>query len=145
MSRSKDRSVRFDLRRLAGALVSLTLALAGCAQSQSDPALPAPPLPTQTTVTRAAVLSDEQVHKMADDANVKAISAANNDFGFRLLAKLDQANAGQNVFFSPLSIESALMMTMSGAAGQTQAEMAKTLGVGSLSVPETNQGYATLL
>jgi len=40
--------------------------------------------------------------------------------------------AGSNVFFSPFSVSQALILTMSGAGGQTRTEMAKTLGLTAL-------------
>src|SRR5437016_8703137 len=54
-----------------------------------------------------------------------AMAAAVAAFGCDLFAKL-RAKSG-NLFFSPLSIETALAMTGAGARGETQAEMDKVL------------------
>ena len=57
--------------------------------------------------------------------NDPAVAAATTAFGCDLFAKL-RAKSG-NLFFSPLSIETALAMTSAGARGETLAEMVKTL------------------
>src|SRR6516165_7046014 len=54
-----------------------------------------------------------------------AMAAATAAFGCDLFAKL-RAKAG-NLFFSPLSIETALAMTSAGARGETLAEMKNVL------------------
>jgi serpin B len=48
-------------------------------------------------------------------------------FAVDLYDRLDQEQAGKNLFFSPTSISLALAMTAAGARGPTQAEMAKVL------------------
>jgi serpin B len=50
----------------------------------------------------------------------------NNRFAFDLFEKIQQK--GENVFFSPYSISSALAMTYTGAEGTTQQEMQKVFG-----------------
>jgi serpin B len=50
----------------------------------------------------------------------------NNRFAFDLFEKIQQE--GENVFFSPYSISSALAMTYTGAEGTTQQEMQKIFG-----------------
>jgi serpin B len=128
-------------RNVAAFIASLVL-IAGCTQSQSMPDPPAPPSPP---IPHVAALSDDAVRKIAADPNVKTVVTANNDFGFRLLGKLDQDQAGKNTFFSPLSVSSALMMTWNGAAGQTDEEMAQTLGISSAVSSAIDQGYSVLL
>jgi serine protease inhibitor len=59
-----------------------------------------------------------------------AIAAgAINAFGMNLLADMTAHRKQENVFISPLSVFLALAMAESGAAGQTQAAMRKTLAV----------------
>nr|XP_028594419.1 leukocyte elastase inhibitor [Podarcis muralis] len=53
------------------------------------------------------------------------LTAANSAFALNLFKKLSQNNNTANVFFSPLSISSALTMVSLGAAGNTAAQMAK--------------------
>ena len=52
---------------------------------------------------------------------------ANSDFAFDSYRQLSGENAGENLFFSPYSISSALAMTAEGARGPTAAEMGKVL------------------
>lgn len=83
---------------------------------------------------------------MADDSAFdRRLVDANNDFGFRLLAELVRAEAGESVFISPFSIGVALAMTYLGARGATRAAMAQTLGLAAIPLEETHTGYAALL
>lgn len=71
--------------------------------------------------------------------------AANNDFGFRLLAQLIKQENDRNIFISPSSIAIALTMAYSGAEGATKQAMAETLGVKEMSLQEVNEANAKLL
>ncbi|MBP1929504.1 serpin B [Methanolinea mesophila] len=55
----------------------------------------------------------------------KAVVDANNRFAFDLYHNLanDPRNAGENIFFSPISVSSALAVTYEGARGTTAEEM----------------------
>ena len=75
---------------------------------------------------------------------VGGTAAAAHDFGFRLLAELRKGETG-NVFISPTSLSMALSMTYNGAAGTTQAGMAKALGVEKMSLQALNDGQSALL
>ena len=57
------------------------------------------------------------------------IAKAYNEFGLRLLVRINQQQQEKNIFISPASIAIALAMTYNGAAGETAAGIAKTLGV----------------
>jgi serine protease inhibitor len=54
-------------------------------------------------------------------------STANNDFALTMLRELDKDNQTANLFYSPFSIMSALMMTMEGARGETALQMGQSL------------------
>ncbi|MCS6830680.1 MAG: serpin family protein [Armatimonadota bacterium] len=69
---------------------------------------------------------------------------ANNGFGFALLQQLREADAGKNLFFSPISITLALAMTYNGASGETEQAMAKTLSLEGMSKEELNQAVLHL-
>ncbi len=87
---------------LAGAVALFGVAV-GAAEKAAGVGLPVqPPIPLATVVTEA-----------------------NNAFAADLYAKL--AVEKGNLFFSPNSIETALVMTYAGARGQTAEEMAKVL------------------
>lgn len=61
-----------------------------------------------------------------------AISGSNTGFALELLRALSQANPSGNIFFSPLSISSALAMVYLGAKGDTAAQMAQVSALISL-------------
>jgi serpin B len=54
------------------------------------------------------------------------VVAGNTDFALALYGKLTDNSTG-NLFFSPYSISTALVMVYAGAQGQTQTQMAETL------------------
>jgi serine protease inhibitor len=56
------------------------------------------------------------------------IRAANTQFALTMLQQLDDASAGENLCFSPLSLALALSMMLNGAEGETYDAIAKTLG-----------------
>jgi serpin B len=92
------------------ALALLAAALAGCSRNNSDkPDLPKAERPA---------LADK-----APDADVRAVAAANNAFALDLARQMGD----DNLFFSPLSVSTALSMTYVGAKGDTAAEMSKAL------------------
>ncbi len=70
--------------------------------------------------------------------------AADNDFGFRLLAQLAGKKVDRNIFLSAPSIAIALTMTCNGAHGQTQQDLAATLGISRWSQEEVNAAHAAL-
>ena len=61
----------------------------------------------------------------AQQAGEKTVTG-NNRFAFDLFNQVEKE--GENVFFSPYSISSALAMTYTGAEGVTQKEMQKVFG-----------------
>jgi serpin B len=72
------------------------------------------------------------------------VSSATDDFGFRLLKALAK-DPKQNTIISPLGVAMAFAMAYNGAAGGTKAEMAKTLGLGSLSDDDINRANHSLI
>lgn len=64
--------------------------------------------------------------KLDHEISTIEISAQNNDFAFKLLHEVDKE--GQNLLFSPFSINSAMGMAYTGAKGNTATEMAKVMG-----------------
>ena len=67
---------------------------------------------------------------------------ANNEFGFQLFQRLYQKN--ENVFVSPLSISTAITMTLNGAVGTTQQEMKQALSLADLDLVAVNTDFANL-
>ena len=62
---------------------------------------------------------------VVDEEGAKLVAEPNNAFAVDLYAKLKDAEG--NLFFSPLSISTALAMTYAGARGDTAAQMAEVL------------------
>lgn len=80
------------------------------------------------------------------NAAAPAPKPANYDaFGIALLQQLVPQAKNQNVFISPLSIGMALSMAADGARGQTQAAMAKTLGVNAGAFAQANQSLMSAI
>ena len=81
------------------------------------------------------------------EANAEAcqVSAANTEFGFNLFRELHEEAPDKNVFISPLSVATALSMTVNGAEGQTRADMMATLEQTGLSLEQANEGFRQLL
>lgn len=107
-------------------LALLAAALAGCGRRNDTTELPKVERPANADA--------------APPADVRAVAAANNAFALDLHRQMK----GENVFFSPLSVSTALSMTYAGARGETAAEMAKTLHYPFEGV-RLHQGYAGLL
>ncbi|XP_053570625.1 serpin B6 [Bombina bombina] len=56
-----------------------------------------------------------------------SVISSNNTFALDLFKKLSEGNSGQNIFFSPMSISSALAMVYLGAKGNTGYQMSQVL------------------
>ncbi|XP_058234840.1 leukocyte elastase inhibitor-like isoform X2 [Hemibagrus wyckioides] len=58
---------------------------------------------------------------------MESLSMANTTFALHLFSKIKEGNKTNNIFYSPLSISSALAMVSLGAAGNTATQMSETL------------------
>ncbi len=58
---------------------------------------------------------------------MERVSAANTRFSLDLFKKISEGNASGNVFYSPISISSALAMVSLGAKGNTAVQMFKVI------------------
>ncbi len=77
------------------------------------------------------------------DQELKLVEAT-NEFSFELIKRLDQLEADQNFFISPISVGYALGMVLNGAAGETKQGIKNTLDFGDLSDDEINKSYKEL-
>lgn len=82
--------------------------------------------------------------------NTRILSAAetqvregSNKFAFKLFKKI-QKTEPENAFISPLSVSSALAMTLNGAEGETQQSILNTIDYGDFSAAEVNDAYKEL-
>ncbi|XP_072306682.1 leukocyte elastase inhibitor-like isoform X2 [Eucyclogobius newberryi] len=78
---------------------------------------------------------------MATDA---PLSKANTSFALNLLKTLSDNDCSANVFFSPLSISSALAMVLFGAKGNTATQMSECLKTADIS-DEVHSSFGSLL
>lgn len=95
--------LRFFFSGVFVLLILSCILVAGCATNPLSGQVPDP-------------LASQKVQNVVD---------ANNRFAFDLYKKLkdDPANSGKNIFFSPLSISSAMAITYEGANGKTAEEI----------------------
>jgi serine protease inhibitor len=73
------------------------------------------------------------------------ITRSNNAFGFKLFQALHNEAQEDNIFISPLSVATALSMTVNGAKGQTRADMMAALEQTGMDIAEVNDGFKQLL
>ena len=73
----------------------------------------------------------------------QSISTANGDFAFRLLKNV-VGDSDVNVFISPISVSSALGMTLNGAEGETLDGILQAINFEGLAPTEVNQAYKDL-
>ncbi len=71
--------------------------------------------------------------------------SAQNRFGLSLLCRLTDADHGQNVFVSPVSVAMCLAMAYNGASGRTQVGMAKALEISGMSPDVLSRTSAALM
>ncbi len=90
--------------------------------------------------------SETQPQKISKGTTMdtRAVTAY-NQFGFHLFNQLRTQDEGKNLFYSPLSVATALTMAYSGAAGETEQAMAQTLNLQGMSQPEASSACAELL
>ena len=70
---------------------------------------------------------------------------ADNEFGLNLFRAVSEDEGPGNVFISPLSVSTALGMTLNGADGETKQEIKETLARAGLSDDEINESYRSLI
>ncbi|MGW8265077.1 MAG: serpin family protein [Longimicrobiales bacterium] len=115
-------------RKIVTPSLLFTLLAAGCGtESPTGPGEPIQELPRALSLEETLLIE------------------AGNDFAFRFLQQVQKEDPSSNLFLAPLSASMALGMTLNGAGGNTYEEMKETLGFGSMSLAEINQGYRDLI
>ena len=89
------------------------------------------------------IAKDNEPNLRTLSAAESRITTASNDFAFKLFNKL-QKSQPENTFISPLSIGTALGMTLNGAEGETEQSILNTIDFGEFSAEEVNQGFRDL-
>lgn len=118
-------------------LLAFPVLLFGCAALAKPKVVPAKAAPAKANAApRAASMpissgkafDFQSAAKRASEAG--ALVASQNDFGARLIVRLEQQNAKhENLLASPTSLWQALAMTSGGARGQTKAQMSALLSM----------------
>ncbi|XP_060762700.1 hibernation-specific plasma protein HP-55-like [Neoarius graeffei] len=88
-------------------------------------------------------------HSDSDDheSHIKALNEANNEFAFRLYKSIASGAQSQNVFFSPLSVSTALAALSLGAGGETHQQLLSGLGfdTSAFTSEQIHQAFLNLL
>ncbi|KAF0150952.1 MAG: serpin B [Ignavibacteria bacterium] len=75
----------------------------------------------------------------------KQLVGSSDNFSFKLFKKVYEAEPGENLFISPLSVSMALGMTMNGADGTTYEAMKSTLSLNAFTKQQANETYQSLM
>lgn len=95
--------------------------------SKTEENLPTEPVPINLTQEQVSLIESE------------------NSFAFDIFSRvLKDAQTGENVIISPLSISYALSMTVNGATGETRDSILKALRVAGITPGELNNSYKNL-
>ena len=78
-----------------------------------------------------------------DNPNLRAVVYGNSDFAVAMYKQIGSSGEAGNIFFSPLSISTALSMTYAGARGETAKQMADALRF-TLPPPEQHAAFGAL-
>ncbi|KAM9446361.1 hibernation-specific plasma protein HP-55-like isoform 1-T1 [Clarias gariepinus] len=71
---------------------------------------------------------EQQSDSDGDESKIQALNEVNSDFAFRLYKSIVSGGQSQNVFFSPLSVSTALAALSLGAGGETHQQLLSGLG-----------------
>ncbi len=123
--------------------MACVMLLAGCTQGmQPEPTQQPentqqmqPTKQPENTLTEGPQTRDEVMMSLVNAAPSKLASTDSVQYGLNLalLKKLSETEGG-NLFYSPLSISTALTMAYFGACGETQQQMADVLGYNDMSI-----------
>ncbi|XP_032398747.1 alpha-1-antitrypsin homolog isoform X1 [Etheostoma spectabile] len=85
-------------------------------------------------------------HGHEGELSCHKLSSPNADFAFALYKSLNNnTTAGQNIFFSPLGISTALSMLSTGASGETHRQLFSSLGYSTFTQTQVNEAYKHLV
>jgi serpin B len=116
--------MKFNTLKTPCLLALLLLPLLWSCKKNND--LPSNPVQINLTLKQATLVTSE------------------NSFAFDIFHKVNQGAGDQNVIISPLSLSSALSMTVNGAANGTRDSILKALRVSDISIDDLNKSYKDL-
>jgi serine protease inhibitor len=118
--------IRINFKTISALFVVITLILTSCKKETSKTS-PGEPVPIALTTNQISLIG------------------SGNIFAFNIFRKVvDNAAESENVIISPLSISTALSMTLNGANGSTLGAMLTTLSFDSLTPAIINSSYKSL-
>lgn len=79
------------------------------------------------------------------DKITSSVLSSNSEFAFDIFSRLNEEDKDKSIFISPLSISTALSMTMQGAGTTTREGMMKALKYEGIDLEEVNESYKNLL
>lgn len=87
-------------------------------------------------------LHHDSIHSHEGEMDCHILSPHNADFAFALYKHLNaKVAAGQNIFYSPLGISTALSLLSAGARGDTHTQLFSSLGYSPLNQTQVNEAY----
>ena len=86
---------------------------------------------------------DNKPNLRALSSNEIQVSKSNETFAFKLFNEVSKSSE-DNIFISPISVSTALGMTLNGAAGDTKDGILQTIDYGGLQPADVNEGYKDL-
>ncbi|XP_034773877.2 serpin B6-like isoform X1 [Acipenser ruthenus] len=89
-------------------------------------------------------LTQQNLKKSSKLLIMESLASANTSFALDLFKKLSNDRKAENIFYSPLSISSALAMVYLGARGNTASEMAQSVCFNK-SKDDVHSGFSTLI
>ncbi|MFS0727026.1 serpin family protein [Paenibacillus sp. 1P07SE] len=136
-----------SVRMVALSVLLLALLLQGCGRAVHDPAGesndPSVNHETPSDPGGEAFAVDKATYKPEDTD--PQIAEAQMAFAFDLFREISGAEPGDNHLLSPVSIATALAMTVGGANGETRDEMLRMLYLEGLSDDQRNKGHKVQL
>lgn len=115
-----------NLNALGTLLITVSLVFVSCKKEPAD-TLPVDPVPINLTANQVSLVSNE------------------NSFAHDIFKKtLDNSAETQNILISPLSISTALSMTLNGSEGSTRTAMLAALKLNGLTQEAINRSYKDL-
>lgn len=73
-----------------------------------------------------------------------SVVEATNNFTFSIFQQIEAENPTENIFFSPLSMSTALSMAMNGANGETKQQIKDVIDFGDYTDEEINEAFKNL-
>lgn len=124
---------------LLACLAAAPLALFGCEETEPEAGAP-------EQIEPASQVLEPDPPDFDPDTPVDLAVQGNNALAVDLYRTLvSQGEAGDNLFFSPVSVSAALMLTYEGSRGETQAEFEQVLGLSEAERADAHDAYAGVL